>query len=290
MMSENSATLTTRPRPDLLTLLRHADLEKHTFLLVGAVLTYVPFWLMIVVSLKSQAQFYHNVWLPEFPLYFDNYPLAWNVVGRYLLNSVIVTISTIIGVVAVSSLSAFVFARYQFPGKRVLFFMIIALLMVPGILTMVPAFVWIRNLGLINTHWGLILPGIAGQQIFAIFILRGYMASLPEELFEAARVDGASIFQCYWKIAMPLSRPMLSVIVITTLLATWNDFVWPLIVISDDNLRTVPIGLAFFQTQFVTYYGPQMAGYFLSSLPLLIIFLFTSKQFVRGLTAGAIKF
>ncbi len=116
------------------------------------------------------------------------------------------------------------------------------------------------------------------------------MAGLPEELFEAARVDGASLFPCYWHIALPLSRPMLSVVVITTLLTTWNDFIWPLIVISDDNLRTIPIGLAFFQTQFTTDYGPLMAGYVISSLPLLIVFLFTSKEFVQGLTAGAVKF
>jgi raffinose/stachyose/melibiose transport system permease protein len=154
----------------------------------------------------------------------------------------------------------------------------------------VPAFVWIKNLGLINSHWGLILPSIAGQQVFAIFITRGFMASLPEELFEAARVDGATMFQLYWRIALPLSRPIVTVVVITSLLATWNDFVWPLIVIGSDHLRTIPVGLAFFQTQYQTSYGPQMAGYFISSLPLLLIFLFTSKEFVQGLTAGAVKF
>jgi ABC-type glycerol-3-phosphate transport system permease component len=279
-----------RPLPGLFATLKHWDTEKHTFLLIAAVLTYIPFWLMFVISFKNQTQFYHNVWLPELPLTVQNYSTAWNVVSRYMMNSVIVTVATIIGVLVVSSLSAFAFARYRFPGKRILFFMIISLLMVPSVLTMVPAFVWVKELGLINNRLGLILPGIAGQQVFAIFILRGFMASLPEELFEAARVDGASMFQCYLRIAMPLSRPMLSVIVITTLLATWNDFIWPLIIISDDALRTIPIGLAFFQTQFTTYYGPQMAGYVLATLPLLVMFVFTSREFIRGLTAGAVKF
>ncbi len=279
-----------RRRPDFMTVVRQSNLEKHSFLILAAVLTYIPFWIMIVVSFKDQAQFYHGVWSLEFPLHFENYTQAWGVVSRYIVNSIFVTGATIIGVLLVSSLSAFAFARYDFPGKRVLFLMIISLLMVPAILTMVPAFVLIKDLGMINNHWGLILPGIAGQQVFAIFILRGYIASLPEELFEAARVDGASIFQCYWRIAMPLSRPILSVVIITTLLATWNDFIWPLIVISDDKLRTIPIGLAFFQTQYTTNYGPQMAGYFISSIPLLLVFLFTSRQFVQGLTAGAVKF
>jgi ABC-type glycerol-3-phosphate transport system permease component len=280
----------THPRPDLLTVLKHNNVEKHSFLILAAVLTYIPFWLMVVISTKDQAQFYHSIWVPELPLHPENYTVAWNIVGRYLVNSVFVTVTTIIGVLLVSSLSAFVFARYEFPGKKVLFMMIISLLMVPAILTLVPAFVWIKNLGMINSHWGLILPGIAGQQVFAIFILRSFLASLPEELFEAARVDGASIFQCYWRIAMPLSRPVLSVVVITTLLTTWNDFIWPLVVISDDKLRTIPIGLAFFEGQYMTSYGPQMAGYVISSIPLLLVFLFTSKEFVQGMTAGAIKF
>lgn len=277
-------------KKDIWTLLQHADLGKHAFLMFALLLTYIPFWLMIVISFKTRAQYYRNPIMPELPLQLENYQVAGQVVGRYLVNSAFVTSMTILGVVVISSLAAFVFARYQFPGKRVLFLLIISLLMVPGVLTLVPAFVWIKNLGLINSHWGLILPGIAGQQVFAIFITRGYMASLPEELFEAARVDGATMFQLYWCIALPLSRPIVTVVVITSLLATWNDFVWPLIVIGNDNLRTIPIGLSFFQTQYQTAYGAQMAGYFISSLPLLLIFVFTSREFVRGLTAGSVKF
>jgi len=201
-----------------------------------------------------------------------------------------VTAATVIGVVVCSSLAAFAFARYRFPGKQALFWLVISLLMVPSVLTMVPAFVLVKQMGLLNSHWGLILPSIASNQVFAIFILRGFMASLPEELFESARIDGASIWHCYFNIALPLSRPGISVVVITTLLTSWNDFIWPLLIINDDNLRTVPIGLAFFQTQFITDYGPLMAGYVISSLPLLIVFILTSREFIRGLTAGAVKF
>ena len=288
-MTAQAQRMPPRRKTDLRLLLRQGDLGKHFFLLVAAVLTYIPFWLLIVVSFKNQSQFYHNVWTPELPLHAENYGVAWQVVSRYILNSTIVSAASVVGVLLVSSLSAFAFARYNFPFKRLLFLMVISLLMVPGVLTMVPAFVLVKDLGLLNTYGGLILPAIAGQQIFAIFLLRGYMASLPEELFEAARIDGASIFQCYWYIALPLSRPILAVIIIVALLDTWNEFLWPLIVISDDALRTIPIGLAFFNSQFTTNYGPLMAGYVLSSLPLLLVFLFTSKQFVQGLTAGAVK-
>lgn len=283
----NPAGKRRRPLPELLA---QADLGKHAFLIVAALLTYAPFWIMFTVSFKDQAQFFHGVWQLDFPMHFENYARSASVVGRYIFNSIFVTLTTIVGVVVFSSLAAFAFARYRFPGKGLLFWLIISLLMVPSVLTMVPAFVLVKQMGLLNSHWGLILPGIASNQVFAIFLLRGFMASLPEELFEAARIDGASIFHCYFHIALPLSRPILSVVVITTLLSSWNDFIWPLLIISNDNLRTVPIGLAFFQTQFTTDYGPLMAGYVISSLPLLLVFVLTSREFIRGLTAGAVKF
>ena len=187
----------------------------HTFLIGAAILTYIPFWILIVTSLKSLTQFYHSFWLPSFPLQWSNYAEAWAVVHIYLVNSFIVTVVTVLGVLAVSSLSAFAFARYNFPGRTFLFYVFIALLMVPFILTLVPEFVWIHQLGLINTRWGLILPYISGQQVFAIFLLRGFMASLPEELFEAARMDGAGMVRCFWSIVVPLCRPILSVVTIT---------------------------------------------------------------------------
>ena len=125
------------------------------------ILTFLPFWLIFVISFKDQTQLYHNIWALDFQMHFENYTLAFKVIGKYMLNSIIVSIVTVIGVVAVSSLSAYVFARYEFPFKEFLFFCIISLLMVPNILTMVPAFIMIKNFGLINTLWALILPGIA---------------------------------------------------------------------------------------------------------------------------------
>lgn len=268
---------------------RHHDRGKHLFLILATILTFVPFWLMVVTSLKSLTQFYHNVWLPEFPIHWSNYTNAWSVVRIYLLNSLIVTVCTVLGVLAVSSLSAFAFARYDFPGRTILFYSVISLLMVPFTLTLVPAFVLTKDLGLLNSRLGLILPYISLQQVFAIFILRGFMASLPEELFESARLDGAGMLRSFWDVALPLCTPILSVVAITTALFAWNDYVWPLVVISDDALRTVTIGLAYFQTLYAIDYGPQMAGYVIASGPLLLLFLVTMRVFIRGLTAGAVK-
>ena len=265
------------------------DELKHFYLISAAILTFFPFWLMFVVSFKTLPQFYQNVLSLDFPLHFANYSVAYKIVSKYILNSIIVAVATVGGVVFVSSLSAYAFSRYKFYGQKFLFFIIISLLMVPSILTMVPAFVLVKNLGLINSFWGIILPGIAGLQVFAIYLLRNFMASLPEELFEAARMDGAGIWRCYWHIALPLSKPALSVVVISSLLNNWNDFVWPLLVISDDSYRTIPIGLAFFRTQYQTDYGPLMAGYVISILPLLIAFIFISRELVRGLNEGAVK-
>ena len=204
-------------------------------------------------------------------MHFENYTLAFKVIGKYMLNSIIVSVVTVIGVVVVSSLSAYVFARYEFPFKEFLFFCIISLLMVPNILTMVPAFIMIKNFGLINTLWALILPGIAGLQIFA------------------TRMDGAGLFRGYWHLALPLSRPVITMVIIVALLTTWNDFIWPYVVIIDDDLRTIPIGLSFFHTQYETIYGPLMAGYVISIVPLFIVFVFISREFIKGMTTGALK-
>ena len=157
------------------------------------ILTFLPFWLMIVVSLKSLTQVYHSMWAPEFPLQWANYVLAGGVVKRYLMNRVRVTGSIVLGVLAASPWSAFAFARYNFPGRTVLFSMIISHLMVPAILTLVPAFVWVKNLGRLTSRMGLILPSVAGHHVFALFVLRSFMAS---RLFQAFADVGPAMGPC----------------------------------------------------------------------------------------------
>jgi ABC-type glycerol-3-phosphate transport system permease component len=209
---------------------------------------------------------------------------------RYVVNSLIYSLASVIGVVFLSSLSGYVFARHQFPGKELIYVAILALLMVPGVLTLIPAFVLVRDLGLTNTPWVLILPWTAGGQVFGILLCRSYFATLPQELFDAAKVDGASELQQYARIALPLSWPILVTLAIMHLVSTYNDFIWPLLTISNPKLQVVTVGLTQFTTEFGTVnWGPRMASYAVASIPLVLLFTFGMRYYVRGLTSGAIK-
>ncbi len=270
--------------------LRH-DWPIHIVLGILAVLTFFPFVFLLVSSFRSTVAFTHTFWgLPTSPE-LANYRDAWRVISPYLLNSFIVSGTSMLGVLGIASISSFVFARFRFPGREVLFMAILALLMVPSILTLIPAFLLIKNLKLINTYWALILPYIAGGQVFAIFILRSFIASLPEELFEAARLDGASNFQNFRHIALPLSTPMLITVAIMNVLATWNDYIWPLVTIPSQKLWTISLGIVSFGSQYggLERWGPMFAGYVIASIPLIVVFTLTMRYFIAGLTSGAIK-
>jgi ABC-type glycerol-3-phosphate transport system permease component len=259
------------------------------FLILVALLTFLPFYFMVITSVKTASQMTHFFMVPVLPFHFENYAIAFAQLQRYFWNTIFITAISVPGVLLVSSMSSFVFARYSFPGRNILFYTILSLMMVPFILTLVPSFVWIKQLGLLNTHWALILPYIASGQVFAIYLLRSFFAGLPNDIFDAAVVDGANIYRIYWHIALPLTTPMLSVIAIVNTLHSWNDYIWPLVTLQQDHMRTITVGLRFFQGQFQTNYGPLFAGYLLGSIPLFILFLLAMRPFVSGLTSGAVK-
>jgi ABC-type glycerol-3-phosphate transport system permease component len=272
---------------------------KHGFLGLMILFSFFPFVFMIYTSFKSQGAIVQKFWSPptraaEWAAA-ENYSKAWVTVAPYVKNSLIVTTATVIGVLIVSTLASYAFARFRFPGSQFFFFMIIALLMVPGVLTLIASFMWVRALfwneswNLIDSYWVLILPGIAGSQVGAIFLCRGFFAALPNEMFEAAKIDGANDLQIIWHIVLPLSKPILGTVAILNILGTWNDFMWPLLTVGDKHLYTVAIGLRYFQGQFSTDYGPLFAGYTIASIPLIVLFLLTMRHFLAGLTSGAIK-
>ncbi len=265
------------------------DLFPNVFLILVALLTFLPFYFMVITSVKTASQMTHFFMVPVLPFHFENYAIAFAQLQRYFWNTIFITAISVPGVLLVSSMSSFVFARYAFPGRNILFYTILSLMMVPFILTLVPSFVWIKQLGLLNTHWALILPYIASGQVFAIYLLRSFFAGLPNDIFDAAVVDGANIYRIYWHIALPLTTPMLSVIAIVNTLHSWNDYIWPLVTLQQDHMRTITVGLRFFQGQFQTNYGPLFAGYLLGSIPLFILFLLAMRPFVSGLTSGAVK-
>src|SRR5687767_11800385 len=163
---------------------------------------------------------------------------CWGVFRPYMLNSLLVSASSAFGVVLFASISAYVFSRYRFPGHRFLFLVVLSFMMIPGVLTLVPSFLWVKKLGLLNSYWVLILPYVAGGQIMALFLFKGFFDGLPQELFESARLDGAGHLQQYWNIVLPLSKQILAVVVIVNILGTWNNFLWPQIANSEDRKST----------------------------------------------------
>jgi len=271
---------------------RRNDRYRHLFLLFAGVLILFPYLLMLMWSFKDFNQFDHSQWVPTLPLHVDNFvgsTGAFFTIWRYIVNTIFIAAVSAVGAVAVAALTAHVFARFSFPGKEGLFFLVIALLMIPGILTLVPQFILIKGLGLFNTPWALIVPYISGGQVFAIFILRQFFAAIPEELFEAARIDGASETRAFLMISVPLSQSILGVVTIMHVLHSWNDLIWPLVTLTSQNNFTLTLGLFAFRNENWTNWGPLFAGYVIASIPLLILFALTSRLFVEGLASGALK-
>jgi ABC-type glycerol-3-phosphate transport system permease component len=265
---------------------------QHIVLIVLLFLSLFPLIFMVYTSFKTQQQFRLNFWFPTWPLRLENYTLAWNFINGYLFNTVMVTVAIVAGVLLFGSLSAYAFARHRFPGRDLFFYAIISLMMIPGILTLVPAFVLVKDLGLLNTRTVLILPAIASGQVFAIFILTTFLRAQPEELFEAARIDGAGDFQCYRHIALPLSVDVMATLAIVNIIASWNSFIWPLITVNDNALKVISIGLYHFSRSTVMnpHYGFIFAGYVIATIPLLLLFSLAGRYYVRGITSGALKF
>jgi len=180
------------------------ELARHIAMLLILGLVLYPFVMLIILSLKDNFQFLHELWTISFPLHFKNYVAATEALTRSFINSIIVTGLTCVGVVSLSSFSAYVFARFEFPGRQLLFYAIISLMMVPGVLGLVPLFMIVKRLGLLDTYWALVLPYIAGGQVMGIFLLRTFFAAIPGDLFDAWRIDGAGDFRTFASVAVPL--------------------------------------------------------------------------------------
>ena len=263
---------------------------SYTVLSALLFLTMIPYMVMVIRSFKSLNQTGISQVFPTLPLHYGNYIQAWQNISKFMLNSVIIVVLTLAGVLLLSTVTAYIFARYKFPGRELLFWLIMALLMVPGIVSLIPLFVFVASgLQLKNNYLGLLLPYWAGGQVFAIFVLRTFFQSLPEELYESARLDGAGHLRLYWNITLPLSGAILSVIAILNILGTWNDYLWPLLILTDVDMRTVTIGLTFLRDTAFPRPGVEMSAYVIASVPMFLLFLATMRTFIRGITAGALK-
>ena len=218
------------------------------------------------------------------------YRYAWQVIRPYMLNSLFVSLVTASGVLLLGSLTAYVLSRQRFFGSKALYYYIIGTMMFPGVLTLVPSFMLVKELGLLNTYWAMILPYIAGGQVFAIFVFKSFFDGLPEDLFESARLDGAGHLQLYRYIVLPLSKPILSVVAVMSILGTWNEFLWPFITNTEGKYHVIASGLYVLATSpYASNFSTLFAAYMLSSIPLLLLFIYATKPFIQGVTSGAFK-
>ncbi len=277
------------PRPGRLRRLGVFGVLWRATLLLLLFLTFVPFLFMITTSFKDTHQFYHSFWSPTWPLAFENYARAYGDLKVFIFNSILVTAASIAGILAFSIMTGFLFARYRFPGREIIYYMMLAMLMVPGVLMLIPQFVWVQRLGLLDTYWVMILPYIAGMQIMGVFLFRGFFAQLDQALFESAQLDGAGLFRQLWHIALPLSKPILGVVAIMSALGVWNSFLWPLVTTSNEDVMVLTVGMLRYYGRVLGQYGPMFAGYTISAIPLGILFTLFTRAFMKGVTSGALK-
>ncbi len=265
---------------------------KYTILIVTAGLLVFPFVWMIDASLMTSGEIQSRppVWLPKTPQ-FSNYPeLLDNLpLGRFYLNSLLVTGATVVGVLLTSSLAGYAFAKYQFPGRTFLFYLILATLMIPGFVTLIPVFFIVRQLGWIDNYMGLILPGISSA--YGVFFMRQFIYSIPDELIDAARIDGAAELLIYWRIILPLTKPALATLGTFVFIGAWNSFLWPLLVVNSRELYTVPLGLNSLRTFAAEARSLHLlvSGTVLSVIPTLILFVFLQRYFIQGIALTGLK-
>jgi ABC-type glycerol-3-phosphate transport system permease component len=260
----------------------------HGILVVLALAGLVPFVVMILMSFKPLTEVESvnpipTVWLPQ------NYTDVFRQVpfGRYYFNSVFISAWSTLLLVLTSSMAAFAFSRMKWPGRDLVFQMYLATLMIPGLVTMVPNFALMVNLRLLDSYIGLILPGAFSA--FGTFLLRQFMLSVHPSLDESAMLDGATPWQIFWDVVMPLAKPGLVTLGIFTFMGTYGSFLWPLIMVKSQDISTLPIGMLYFDSQFNKQTNVLMAASVMNIVPLIVIFLAGQKFFVKGIMLGAVK-
>ncbi len=270
---------------------RVASAALHAVLGAGLLAMVGPFLWMLLSSFKTEgeAREVPPTWWPNDPT-LENY---WELFTRldfpqYFTNSAIVALLVTLGNLVICSATGYALAKLPFPGRRALFALVVANVMVPQVVTFVPVFVLVSNLGLVNTYAGLILPNLA--LAVNVFLMRQFMLSLPDELLESARMDGAGELRIFWQIVLPLSRPALATVGILTFLGSWNNFLWPLVVATTEDKYTLPVALALYSVgQNQTRYGLLLAGSVVVILPVLLVFMVLQRHFVRGIATTGLK-
>lgn len=265
---------------------------SYALLLLGLPLVIIPFLLMISTSLKPQAMTLEyppriipgSVTLSNFvkALTIDNFAL-------YFANSLFVAVTTTLLTMLLSALMAYAFARFKLPGKETLFYTLLLGMMIPPVMLIIPQFLLAKQLHLLNNLWGLVTVYTAMNLAMQTFLLRGFFEEIPQDLEEAALIDGASRAAIFWRIVLPLSRPGLAVVAIFTFLFSWDEFPWAHVAIKEVNKRTLPIAIALFQNQHVTQWGQVFAASLVALVPVVIVFIIFQRQFIQGISTSGLK-
>lgn len=273
------------------------QLGVHAAVIALILISFLPVYMMLELSFKNEIQFQHERYSISFPLRISNYGAAWEYLDTYIYNTLIAAVVGFAGMLILSVLGGYVFARMNFPGREPLYYAIIGLMMVPWIVSFVPQYVLYNDLGLTNSLWAVIVLNIASGPVFGIFLLRTFFAGIPEELFESARIDGAGHWTLITKITLPLSLPTIATLAVLNFLSTWNSYLWPLVAITDPEYQQISVGLYQMARNLSSNLtaptemqgGPLFAGYVIASLPMVILFFFLGKFYVEGLVESGLK-
>ena len=248
-----------------------------------------PLSIVVAISFKNNKQFFNHPWLLSPPFHLENWERGWDQIGGTILNSIFISFTATSATLVIATFAAFFFARFRMPGKGFLWALYMTLFLMPHVINLIPLFSLLRAYGLLNTLSALIIVYTAGGQVICVYLLRGFIEDIPGDLFDAAQIDGASHMQQVRTIVVPMCLPILSTLAILRFIASWNEFILALIVLRDE--AKFPIGVRLYQLEgaYLKEWGPLMATYAIASIPLIILFIFTMKYFVRGIATGAVK-
>ena len=259
-------------------------------LMVYFLLILYPLIWMVLSSLKTEREFFRNIWGVPATFQWQNYVKAWSMgISSYFFNSILVTLSTIVLTLTIAVLTSYALVRFHFPGDSLVFIMCMGGMMLSAQVTLIPLYRIIQDLGIHNTYWAMILPYSAFRMSITVLLIRSYFLGIPKELQEAATIDGCSSFGVLWRIFLPISKPILMTCAILVAYYAWNEFLFSIIFIDSRALKTIPSGLMVFRDALSTDYALLFAGLSISAAPMILVFIIMQKQFVRGLTAGAVK-
>lgn len=272
---------------------RRTEIVKHAFILLVLVFAFFPLYMMVNVSTKTNAEFFRAPFRPSgddiWRTTAGNYAVGWQTVGASIPNTVFLAVAATVGTLVVAILAAYVFARYSFPLKGLFWPALMILMLMPDVANLVPLFTLLRDLGLLNTYTALVLTGVAGGQVFNIYILRNYIEDTPQDLFDAAEVDGAGHLGQIWHVVVPMNGAIIATLACLSVVREWNLFILPLLVIRDPSRLPMAVALYRLEGQYVRDWGPTMAAFAIAAVPLIILFVFTMRFFIRGIAAGALK-